>query len=614
MIDPDSQPSPQANSAPNTTEIPQPPEEQGADKTGDTNDQGTAPVWETKPKKGDVTADDKNRFLSEIVANHGLQKVGDKIAAAVKDTEPGDILIVDDLSWSVSDIFYLDIRQKLEALLRLTAEATQKCRETAGEQREPEDLLDRINVTLEKLHPGEARLFSVSGLVGALGAAGALISKDTAGIAEGIKAVGDIIGYFRSDYDIKGQTLTNVDDFYIQALVAGKLQKMKRGVYLLNFNFIERSKLIEDLGKLFEQKHQMLTCAEKIKSQFVSGNEARLTALETHLASLRAKLIEYLVKADEDIVETLKKEIDLTAALLIELLKRNIPNSQITALETYLSTLRTKLADELVKDISGARATVEAEIKKIEQRLKDKDDPAKKLTDTEVQSLIHQRELYQAQLATIVVSEKNKSKENLRNEIEQVTAKLKEIQATRCPDSQITAVETHLAALRAKLVECLAKNENDAVESLEEEIAATTQMIGSIQKELQPAKGIVSSSTKVSEAVDAFFTTITAVPAGGTLSPLVAACIRESLREKEIRYILKIKMISSGADFIIEKPPFFVRNLRTSYLGGGVVSYVMAEKDGRIVASETVGDVAALDFKLGRDPSPLKWEFRPDSD
>lgn len=584
---------------------------------GDTSPQGasdSSSTGETKPRSGEVTADESKRFLSEIVAFQGLSKVGDQIAAGIQGVDPGGILITDDLSWAANDIFYLELRKKLNILLHRTTEVTQACHNFSEAHKEPEQPEEWLEA-LKKLEEGREKIqvglygVGLSGLLGA--AAGSALGYNVAsGISEGIKAVGDIIAYFRSDYEIKVQSLANVEDLYIQALVADKLRKKKRDVYLLNFNFIDGSPLIDDLGLLLEQHYQMLSCVEMIRSKFVDGKEAQVQALEAYLASLREKMVEYLVKVDEDVIETLRKEIDQSAVQLKQAQELRTPDSQITALENYVTSLRTKLLDELIKDIPSARAAVDAEIKKIIQQLEDKDNPNNKLTDVQVKALNDQLKLLQSSLADLLASTSANAKGDLKQEIEQVTKLLKEYQKTRLSDSQIASLESHLTILRAKLVDCLVKNDDDAKASLEKEIAATLQLIEISQKDMRAANGIINSSNKVKDAIDAFISSITTVPNGGTYPPLVSACIREYFAAEKIQYILKLKLLASGADFIIEKPPFYSRNVKTSYIGGGVVSYVMADREGKIVASGTVADVAAIDHKIGKEPEPLRWNIR----
>jgi hypothetical protein len=562
-----------------------------AGRGGETKD--TAPASTTKPRSGEVTADENKRFLAEIVALHGLSKASDTIAKSIAEADEGGILIVDELDFASDDIFYLDIRQKLDNLLELSKDAAKKCQEFGKDE--------KVQM------PPSVELFSI---VGGIAAA-------TAGVTELsglLGAVGDLIGFFRSDYELKGQTLTAPEDIYIQALVADKLCRDNRDVYLIDFHELKNSNLVSDLNQLIKEKLTMLTCAEAIKSKYINVQTGLATALETYLASLREKLVEYQVKMDEQVIATLRNEIDQKTSYLKGYQENRVSDSQITALETYLASLRTKLVDELLKDDLGTKDALKLEIQKIVQQLAENEKaPAdKKLTEAQVKALTDQLKLYQTKLVEMVVSAGYNPKDALIQEIERVNELLKEIQKDRVPTAQVSALETHVASLNAKLVDCLATNDAEVKASLEEEIKRTTRQIEAMRKAMNEAQGIVSNCTKVSDAIDIFITAITTAPSGRNYPPYVVACVREYFAGERIRFILKLKLIASGADFIIEKPPFWSGDVHTSYLGGGVVSFILAEKDGRIAASGTVADVAALDHRIGKEPEEMKWNIHPE--
>jgi hypothetical protein len=80
-------------------------DESGSDtgSSGETID--TAPASTTKPRTGQVTADENNRFLAEIVALHSLSKASDEIAKSIADAGEGGILIVNELDFAADEIF-----------------------------------------------------------------------------------------------------------------------------------------------------------------------------------------------------------------------------------------------------------------------------------------------------------------------------------------------------------------------------------------------------------------------------------------------------------------------------------------------------------------------------
>ncbi len=566
-----------------------------AGSSGEAKDTANASI--TKPRSGAVTADEKKRFLAEIVALRGLSKASDAIAKSIAEVGRGGILIVNELDFVTEEIIYLNICQKLDSLLMLSKEAEKRCQEFAEAQ--PDD-----KVPKRELVKGTSSKLATAIAPAALGT----ITAGATAISGLLGAVGDIIGFFRSDYEFKGQTLTP-EDLYIQALVADKLRNDGRDVYLIDFHALKESRLISDLNELFRRKLTMLTCAESIKSKYIDEQTELATALEAHVASLRAKLVENLINEDEQVIATLRQEINQQTCDLMTYQENRVPDSQITALETYLASLRDELADELLKDNLGSKDALNLEIQKIVQQLAENEKASadKKLTEAEVKALTDQLKLYQTKLVEMVVNAGYNPKEALTQEIKHVNELLKDIQNGRVPASQISALETHVASLNVKLVDCLATNDADVKARLEGEISRTACQIEAIRKAMSGAQGIISNCTKVSDAIDGFITAITTVPSSGNYPPYVVACVREYFAGERIKFILKLKLITSGADFIIEKPPFYSRDVHTSYLGGGVVSFILAEKEGKIVASGTMGDVIGLNHRIGEKPKLIEW-------
>ncbi|MCK9405707.1 MAG: hypothetical protein M0Q47_04785 [Methanothrix sp.] len=566
-----------------------------AGSSGEAKDTANASI--TKPRSGAVTADEKKRFLAEIVALRGLSKASDAIAKSIAEVGRGGILIVNELDFVTEEIIYLNICQKLDSLLMLSKEAEKRCQEFAEAQPD-------VEVPKKELVTGESSKLATTSAVAALVG----ITTGAKAISGLLGAVGDIIGFFRSDYEFKGQTLTP-EDLYIQALVADKLRNDGRDVYLIDFHALKESKLVSDLNELFRRKLTMLTCAESIKSKYIDEQTELATDLEAHAASLRVKLVENLINEDEQVIATLRQEIDQKTCDVMTYQKNRVPDSQITALETYLASLRAKLADELLKDNLGSKDALNLEIQKIVQQLAENEKASadKKLAEAEVKALTDQLKLYQTKLVEMVVNAGYNPKEALTQEIEHVNELLKDIQNGRVPASQISALETYVASLNVKLVDYLATNDADVKASLEGEINRTASQIKAMSKAMREAQEIVSKCTKVSDAIDAFITAVTTVPSSGNYPPYVVACVREYFAGESIKFILKLKLITSGADFIIEKPPFYSRDVHTSYLGGGVVSFILAEKEGKIVASGTVGDVIGLNHRIGEKPKLIEW-------
>lgn len=568
----------------------------GSEAIGSSETPDSVPSSITKPHEGVVTADENKRFLAEIVSLRALQKASDTIAESITaEVSTGKILIVNEMDFAADEILYLDIRHKLDTLLKLSKDALDGCSKKITPSKEKR---------LQKGRWEETGRFSLVAFPALVSAAMAAIPQVSAFLG----GVGDIVGLFRSDYEIRGQTLTVPEDIYIQALVADSLHRANLDAYLINFHSLKDSALIRDLNTLIIQKFAMLACAESIKSTKIDEQTEQATALDAFVAKLREKLADALLKMDKKVSDELRREIAGKTKSLEDFQRNRMPDSQIAGLESYLAGLRTKMVEELLKNNPrDSIKMLQAEVDKINEKLADKT-----LKEAEVQSLTDQRKLYQTKMVDLVANGDYNSKEILKEEIGRVDEELLHIKENRVPTTQITALEAHITSLNEKLVDSLATNDEEAKAGLEEAINNATEQIKAIRESIWDAQRIVNTCTKVSDAIDAFTTSITTVPNGRDYSPYVVACVREYFAGDEFKYILKVKLIASGADFIIEKPPFWSKDVRTSYLGGGVVSFILAEKDGKIIVSGTVSDVSALDHRIGEDPKRIIWNVYPE--
>ncbi len=440
-----------------------------------------APTGSAKPKAGEVTADEQKRILAEIAACEGVQLVAEKIAAEITAgllNAPDKILIVDDLLFAVNDVYYRDIRQKLDTLLQSTTQVSQECQLLLERAQQPRPALtmEDLQRMIEKgVAEGKGissqALFSTTGLLDiakiteSIVAIGAAASGVGGWISGGLSLVGDLIGYFRPDYVIKAQTLTGADDFYLQAMVAGVLRRANQQVFLFNFSRITQSKLLHDLNLLLNRKLAMQTCAERIKSQYVDGKEAQVEAIQATLASLRAKLVDTLLLSDQTVEEALVREIETVSRQLDDLHGRRTPDIQITQLENHLVSLRAKMVEALAKDPAGERSAVQTEVDGIVQKLRahEQASPDKKLSAAEVKALEDQLKGLQTKLVELIAASGSQTQKQLQREIDKALELLQKYQLHRVSDAQISALENQRVSLQAKLVDCLASNDEEAL-------------------------------------------------------------------------------------------------------------------------------------------------------
>ncbi len=554
-----------------------------------------------------ITTDDQPRYLAEIVANHGLAKAAALIAQETG-ARSGKILIVDDLNVALNDLHYLDIKKKLATLRELVKNEAAACAhfaEAAGPAApSPEEKADQekteLEIKIDELLASPLFLFSPAAIIPFVTGVGAVATATAASL----KAIGDVLSYFRSEYDIKGQTLAGVDDLYVNSLVTHELLKGGNTVQLLNFNHISSSDLLSGLNRLVKDHLQLLVCLEKLRPE---GLKATVDTLYAYLKELRGKHSEYVVKIDTQALAELQDAIAGTEAALETHYKERVSSAEIDALQAHLAKLREKLVEALAADTSAAAAALQAEIDGVTEKLAQGG-----LKQAKIDELAAYRQGLIVEKAKAVVSGSGDTVSGLRAEIEKSEQALAAIRRTRVPDSQIAAEEAHLASLRAKVVALMAINDDDAEAALRLKISQVEKEIIKLQEEIGEAERMVNRGKKITDAVDTFIANITTTVAGDAHPPLINACVREYVLDdgSQVKFLLLVNLSSAGAEVITEKKSGFWNTPDLAYLGGGVISFILADTSGSIVAANTVGGISQLDHKLGRIKRPITFDLK----
>jgi hypothetical protein len=579
---------------------------------GDSNDNNDAEV-SAKEEGGSITTDEQSRFLSEIAAFHGFSSVVTQVTKKLKakiGQETKRILLVDDLNLAAKEIVTRDMQAKFEVFDKLMDEILEQCHPFAVTAKEPDIFLvddsdaagwgDDKDVDKEKgKQAAHIFGFDLTGIAPALEVWRELLS-----------ALSDVLGYFKVDTDIKGQTVQSVSVPYVQSLVAGKLIDEGYDVSLVNFNFITKSSIIKSINALVLKHQQMFNCTETLSKQ-LAEKTARVTEINDQLKALRDKLIEIVGSNEAKVITTLRAEI---SAVELQLEKANDgrpSDEQISKLENYLESLREKQLEELTSDHQKALETLEQKIKIIVEKLAANDaaPPDKKLPAAEASALQAQLTLLQKELVVLLKKAGYDARAALEKEISRATNQLSRLQKERMPGSQITLLETHLGKLQAQLESHLIKTDNAAMQR----ILASTEELKALRDQIQENSaqlgGLVSGSAKITEAFKAFLTGIITPPADGKYAPLVISCIQEQTQQKDYDFFLHIKHAHAGADFVMETSKLIIRP-RASCIGGGVLTYFMADKTGRLAASGTVADYAVVDYRFRWQPAWLQVMVR----
>jgi hypothetical protein len=138
----------------------------------------------------------------------------------------------------------------------------------------------------------------------------------------------------------------------------------------------------------------------------------------------------------------------------------------------------------------------------------------------------------------------------------------------------------------------------------EQEIANLKQKIKRETVWLDRANMEVLASDTIYTELGTFIKNMTTTGKGQT-SRLAQAVFREKVHELGITHLLYLGVLSSGGESVTRK--WFFGTGTTSFLGGGVVSFVLSRVEGEVLAS----DILPVLYSFGFDPagprhSPLK--------
>lgn len=133
-------------------------------------------------------------------------------------------------------------------------------------------------------------------------------------------------------------------------------------------------------------------------------------------------------------------------------------------------------------------------------------------------------------------------------------------------------------------------------------LAARRQELARLESEQTTAAAVLLQSENLITAFHESRQALTTVPEGQPASALAAAILREKLETEGITHLLYLSVVSSGGEAIVSKRRFTSGN--TAYLGGSVVSYILAGVDGAIIAADTRIEAGRMNYKLGDKAMP----------
>lgn len=92
----------------------------------------------------------------------------------------------------------------------------------------------------------------------------------------------------------------------------------------------------------------------------------------------------------------------------------------------------------------------------------------------------------------------------------------------------------------------------------------------------------------VIQRFDGFYRGLLTIPEGKTHSGLAQAIIQEQVQAKNITHVLFLSIGSNGGEAVVKRGLLSFINSRIQYLGGGVLNYVLANKEGAVIAADSL--------------------------
>jgi hypothetical protein len=122
-----------------------------------------------------------------------------------------------------------------------------------------------------------------------------------------------------------------------------------------------------------------------------------------------------------------------------------------------------------------------------------------------------------------------------------------------------------------------------------------------IKATAQLAEKAYAASQSLIQSFDEFYKLVNQVPEGKSLSPLALAAAREYLKKHDsgsLTHLLYLNVVSTGGELSVQRILWWNRAI--VFTGGCVITYVLADVAGNILASGTVGKLAQTMYSRGQ--------------
>ncbi len=168
---------------------------------------------------------------------------------------------------------------------------------------------------------------------------------------------------------------------------------------------------------------------------------------------------------------------------------------------------------------------------------------------------------------------------------------------------EITSISEEMKKIESTLKELdQSQKEKEKIKKIEKQLANKKHELESKEKTLKQAESAILESENIMKAFDTFVTSVATAKEGQEQPLIVSATMRDYIRQMNITHLLYLEISSSGGEAITQKRMFSSGN--TAYIGGSTISYILAQRDGKVIAGDTIVAFSELDYKIDSSESP----------
>lgn len=265
--------------------------------------EATVPKGESKPREGAVTTDEKFGYMATLVAYQVMREGAATVARAISEKlpagPPANILIVDERNVAQGDLALVQVERQI-AFFGTQLDAQYQQMDSLLDEMvalfPPTEGVAGVEVLPPGAGGGQLEVFPVAGIAPLVMAAPAVVSS-----------VADIIGYFKTDYAVTGQTV-DLSSEALLAEVAGRITG--HTVRIFNFNLVQESGLVTRWAGLVDKKLAMGRITGSVKQQLVEPMTGRIATAQAEMAAIQAELDKLGSSSDEAHLSALRTQLD----------------------------------------------------------------------------------------------------------------------------------------------------------------------------------------------------------------------------------------------------------------------------------------------------------------